>query len=47
KFGSVFRKPCSFFTWFDPPLTPCSLVLLGLLKKVRTLKDVRSSERKT
>ncbi|KAG4179177.1 hypothetical protein ERO13_A10G090350v2 [Gossypium hirsutum] len=31
KFGSGFRKPCRFFTWFDPPLTPRSqIVLLGL-----------------
>ncbi|MBA0604749.1 hypothetical protein Godav_017391 [Gossypium davidsonii] len=24
KFGSGFRKPCQFFTWLDPPLTPRS-----------------------
>ncbi|KAH1056829.1 hypothetical protein J1N35_034894 [Gossypium stocksii] len=30
KFGSRFRKPCRFFSWFDPPLTPRSrVVLLG------------------
>ncbi|MBA0803561.1 hypothetical protein Gohar_013755, partial [Gossypium harknessii] len=40
KFGNGFRKPCPFFTWFNPPLMPCSqIVLLGLLKKVRTLED--------
>ncbi|MBA0556469.1 hypothetical protein Golob_026567, partial [Gossypium lobatum] len=34
KFGSGFQKPCQFFSWFDPPLTPYSqIVLLGLLKK--------------
>ncbi|MBA0639996.1 hypothetical protein Goklo_022986, partial [Gossypium klotzschianum] len=33
KFGSGFRKPCQFFTWFDPPLTPRSrIVWFGLLK---------------
>ncbi|MBA0628292.1 hypothetical protein Godav_023050, partial [Gossypium davidsonii] len=40
KFGSGFQKPCCFFTWFDPPLMPRSqIVLLGLLKKVRTLEN--------
>ncbi|KAB2015962.1 hypothetical protein ERO13_D08G061401v2 [Gossypium hirsutum] len=48
KFGSGFGKPCRFFIWFDPPLTPHSqIVLLGLLKKVRTLEDARRTERKT
>ncbi|TYG56483.1 hypothetical protein ES288_D08G067300v1 [Gossypium darwinii] len=48
KFGSEFGKPCRFFIWFDPPLTPHSqIVLLGLLKKVRTLEDARRTERKT
>ncbi|TYH91893.1 hypothetical protein ES332_A13G144200v1 [Gossypium tomentosum] len=48
KFGSRFRKSCRFFTWFDPPLTPRSrIVLLGLLKKVRTLENARRTERKT
>ncbi|MBA0668139.1 hypothetical protein Goklo_001103, partial [Gossypium klotzschianum] len=33
KIGSGFRKPCQFFTWFNPPLTPRSrIVLLGLQK---------------
>ncbi|MBA0637421.1 hypothetical protein Godav_005193, partial [Gossypium davidsonii] len=40
KFGSGFRKSCWFFSWFDPPLTPHSqIVLFGLLKKVRTLEN--------
>ncbi|KAG4166904.1 hypothetical protein ERO13_A13G164050v2 [Gossypium hirsutum] len=48
KFGSRFRKPCRFFSWFDPPLTPRSrMVLLGLLKKLRTLEDARKRERRT
>ncbi|MBA0798615.1 hypothetical protein Gohar_009191, partial [Gossypium harknessii] len=48
KFGSGFQKPCQFFSWFDPPLTPyLRIVLLGLLKKVRTLEDARRRERKT
>ncbi|TYG98295.1 hypothetical protein ES288_A10G106000v1 [Gossypium darwinii] len=48
KFGSGFRKPCRFFTWFDPPLTPRSqIVLLGLSIKVRTLEDAMRRERKT
>ncbi|KAB2070868.1 hypothetical protein ES319_A08G184500v1 [Gossypium barbadense] len=48
KFGSRFRKPCQFFSWFDPPLTPHSrIVLLGLLKKVRTLEGARKRERRT
>ncbi|KAH1033539.1 hypothetical protein J1N35_045713 [Gossypium stocksii] len=47
-FGNRFRKPCRFFSWFDPPLTPPSrVVLLGLLKKVRTLEDARKRERRT
>ncbi|TYG83291.1 hypothetical protein ES288_D01G156600v1 [Gossypium darwinii] len=36
KFASGFQKPCRFFTWSDPPLTP-----------LRTLEDVRRRERKT
>ncbi|KAB2047549.1 hypothetical protein ERO13_A13G051550v2 [Gossypium hirsutum] len=48
KFDSRFQKPCRFFSWFDPPLTPHSrIVLLGLLKKVRTLEDARKRERRT
>ncbi|TYH24821.1 hypothetical protein ES288_A03G120100v1 [Gossypium darwinii] len=48
KFGNGFQKPCWFFTWFDPPLTSHSqIMLLGLLKKVRTLEDVKKRERKT
>ncbi|TYH58425.1 hypothetical protein ES332_D08G152400v1 [Gossypium tomentosum] len=48
KFKSGFRKSCLFFTWFDPPLTPrLQIVLLGLLKKVKTLEHVRRTERKT
>ncbi|TYG84143.1 hypothetical protein ES288_D01G226200v1 [Gossypium darwinii] len=48
KFGSGFRKLCRFFSWFDLPLTPRSqIVLLGLLKKVRTLEDARKRERRT
>ncbi|KAB2061604.1 hypothetical protein ES319_A10G096700v1 [Gossypium barbadense] len=48
KFGSGFRKPCRFFTWFDPSLTPRSqIVLLGLSIKVRTLEDAMRRERKT
>ncbi|TYJ23435.1 hypothetical protein E1A91_A08G191700v1 [Gossypium mustelinum] len=48
KFGNRFRKPCQFFSWFDPPLTPHSrIVLLGLLKKVRTLEGARKRERRT
>ncbi|TYG87068.1 hypothetical protein ES288_A13G182900v1 [Gossypium darwinii] len=48
KFGSGFRKPCRFFALFDPPLTPCSqIVLLGLLKEVRTLEDAMRRDRKT
>ncbi|KAH1129834.1 hypothetical protein J1N35_001212 [Gossypium stocksii] len=48
KFGNRFRKPCRFFSWFDPPLTPRSrVVLLRLLKKVRTLEDARKRERRT
>ncbi|KAB2097170.1 hypothetical protein ERO13_A01G145614v2 [Gossypium hirsutum] len=48
KFGSRFRKPCRFFSWFDPSLTPRSrMVLLGLLKKLRTLEDTRKRERRT
>ncbi|TYH18864.1 hypothetical protein ES288_A05G306900v1 [Gossypium darwinii] len=48
KFGSEFRKPCRFFSWFDPPLTPRSrIVLLGFLKKVRTLEDAIRRERRT
>ncbi|TYI57361.1 hypothetical protein E1A91_D11G275200v1, partial [Gossypium mustelinum] len=48
KFGSGFRKPRRFFTWFDLPLTPRSqIVLLGLLKNVRTLEDAKRRERKT
>ncbi|KAB2005402.1 hypothetical protein ERO13_D11G247150v2, partial [Gossypium hirsutum] len=45
KFGSGFRKPRRFFTWFDLPLTPRSqIVLLGLLKNVRTLEDAKRRE---
>ncbi|TYH06939.1 hypothetical protein E1A91_A08G182400v1 [Gossypium mustelinum] len=48
KFSSGFRKPCRFFSWFDPPLTPrLRVVLLGLLKKVKTLEDARKRERRT
>ncbi|KAB2010146.1 hypothetical protein ES319_D10G216700v1 [Gossypium barbadense] len=48
KFGSGFKKQCLFFSWFDPPLTPRSrIVLLGLLRKVRTLEDARRRERRT
>ncbi|KAB2062827.1 hypothetical protein ES319_A10G177000v1 [Gossypium barbadense] len=48
KFGSGFRKPCRFFSWFDPTLTPrLRVVLLGLLKKVKTLEDARKRERRT
>ncbi|TYI05640.1 hypothetical protein ES332_A10G103500v1 [Gossypium tomentosum] len=48
KFGSRFRKPCRFFSWFDPLLTSHSrIVLLGLLKKVRTLEDARKRVRRT
>ncbi|TYH06458.1 hypothetical protein ES288_A08G157300v1 [Gossypium darwinii] len=48
KFGSRFQKPCQFFSWFDPPLTPRSrMVLLGLLKRLRTLEDARKRERRT
>ncbi|KAH1098449.1 hypothetical protein J1N35_015370, partial [Gossypium stocksii] len=48
KFGSRFRKPCRFFSWFDPPLMPRSrFVVLGLLKKVRALEDARKRERRT
>ncbi|KAG8480253.1 hypothetical protein CXB51_024807 [Gossypium anomalum] len=48
EFGSAFRKPCRFFSWFDPPLTPClRVVLWGLLKKVKSLEDARKKERRT
>ncbi|KAG8482721.1 hypothetical protein CXB51_024032 [Gossypium anomalum] len=48
KFSSAFRKPCRFFSLFDPPLTPrLRVVLLGLLKKVKSLEDARKRERRT
>ncbi|KAK5770600.1 hypothetical protein PVK06_046751 [Gossypium arboreum] len=48
QFDSGFRKSCRFFSWFDPPLTPrLRVVLLGLLKKVKTLKDARKREKRT
>ncbi|KAB2053940.1 hypothetical protein ES319_A12G220900v1 [Gossypium barbadense] len=48
KFGSRFQKPYQFFSWFDPPFTPRSrIMLLGLLKKVRTLEDAKRRERRT
>ncbi|KAH1120748.1 hypothetical protein J1N35_003908 [Gossypium stocksii] len=48
KFGSGFRKPCRFFSWFDLPLMPHSrFVVLGLLKKVRALEEARKREKKT
>ncbi|KAG8479745.1 hypothetical protein CXB51_029634 [Gossypium anomalum] len=48
KFDNAFQKPCQFFSWFDPPLTPrLRVVLLGLLKKVKSLEDARKKERRT
>ncbi|KAH1129193.1 hypothetical protein J1N35_000571 [Gossypium stocksii] len=48
KFGNGFQKPCRFFSWFDPPLTPhARVVLLGLMKKVKTLENARKRERRT
>ncbi|TYG93076.1 hypothetical protein ES288_A11G082000v1 [Gossypium darwinii] len=35
KFGSGFRKPCRFFSWFDPPLTPRLRVTLEDARKER------------
>ncbi|KAH1084398.1 hypothetical protein J1N35_024159 [Gossypium stocksii] len=47
KFGNGFRQLCRFFSWFDPPLTPRSrFVVLGLLKKLRSLEDARKRERR-
>ncbi|TYG86907.1 hypothetical protein ES288_A13G170300v1 [Gossypium darwinii] len=47
KFGSRFRKPCRFFRWFDPPLTPRSrMVLLGLLKKTEDIRGCKEEGEK-
>ncbi|TYG84466.1 hypothetical protein ES288_D01G252800v1 [Gossypium darwinii] len=46
KYGSGFQNAYCFFAWFDPPLTCSRIVLMGVLKKVRTMEDARRNERK-
>ncbi|KAG4215917.1 hypothetical protein ERO13_A01G209050v2 [Gossypium hirsutum] len=46
KYVIGYQNACHFFTWFDPPVTRSRIVVLGVLKKVRTMEDARRNERK-